>query len=316
MKIPTLIGIAVIVALIVTGALFYLRKDAPTGSDIKVTDLTVVNVSDTSATIVWQTSVPSTGSVLYGENPDPRSKQNDNRDHAQQQNRITHFVTVNNLKPKTKYFYRILNNNVSHPQTAQEFVTADKIPETDEISFSFIKPIKGTVLSTNLNPVDESLVFLKIPGAQSIATFSSTAGNFILSLKTILNENLSGLYLIASETQAQITIVKGNLKSDVKMTISDDTVNLPPIALGNNLDLTDYVTPPITAISIGQNSSVKLDFNDDNKINSLDLAILRTKSSAKSLPSKEDLDKFDITRDGVIDQSDVDSFSRSLTTGP
>lgn len=316
MKIPTLIGVALIIALIVTGVLFYMRRQTPVPSDITVTDLKVVNISDTSATVVWQTSKPVSSLLFYGENPSPNTEAADNRDRIEPQNRITHFVTLNNLKPKTKYFFKTSNGGSFFPETPQEFMTADVLPHTEEITFSFIKPIKGTVLNINLNPVDESLIFLNIPGAQELAAFSSTAGNFVVSLKTVLNEDLSQVFTIAQDTTADLIITKGGLQSRIKINISDSTVNLPPISLGNNLDLTNYVASPITTISIGQNNTVKLDFNNDNKINSLDLAILRTKSSSKTLPSAEDLAKFDITRDGIIDQNDVDSFSKSLTGRP
>lgn len=316
MKIPTLIGVALIIALIVTGVLLYFRQQAPVESDISVTDLKVVNISDTSAVIVWQTSKPVRSLVAYGESMSFNMEETDNRDRIEPQNRITHFVTLNSLKPKTKYFFKTSNEGSLFPQTPQEFITATALPKTEEISFSFIKPIKGTVLNVNLNPVEESLIFLNIPGAQKLATFSSTAGNFVISLKSVLNKDLTEVFSIAQDTSADLVITKGNLQSQVKINISDNTVNLPPISLGNNLDLTNYVSAPITAISIGQNNSVKLDFNNDNKINSLDLAILRTKSSSKTLSSAEDLAKFDITRDGIIDQNDVDSFSRSLTGRP
>lgn len=311
MKIPTLIGLAFIIALIGSFGFWFLNQGTAPGVNFEVTDLQIANISTSNATVVWQTNLPSSGKVVYGESWNLNLESSDNRDSDSPSARKTHFVTLKNLKPNTHYFYKIINNSSNYPPNPLEFKTAN-LKDSNELNFSFLKPIKGTILSTTLNPVDESLIFLKIPGAQELATFSSTAGNFILPLKLVLDQDLTKIFNIPQNTQATMVVKNNNLESKVKIVISDSTINLPPITIGTSLDLTKYVNTPITKISIQTTSPASFDFNSDGKINSLDLAILREKASSRNLPRPEDISKFDINSDGVIDLDDTEVFSKSL----
>jgi len=309
---PTLIGITLIIALIASAILYFHKKAPEKLQEVGVTDLQTVNIFATSATIVWQTEQPVIGEVVFNQSENLREEARDNRDRGQSEPRITHFVTLKNLKPNTKYFYKIKNDGVESAEKVIEFITAASPPSSNEPSFSFLKPLKGTILNTNFNPIDESLIFLTIPGAQNLATFSSTAGNFILPLKQVYTQNLDQLFTITPDTPAILVIQKGNLQSKVNILISDTTVGLPPISIGNNLDLTNYQPQPISIISIGQNIKVKLDFNNDGIINSLDLAILRGKANSKQVLSLEEQSGYDINSDGIVNQKDVDEFSKAL----
>lgn len=312
MKIPTLIGIALIIALIGSlGYWFLYMGNTIEQGNFEVSDLQTLNISNNTATVVWQTNLPAIGQVLYGESENLNLKSSDNRDIKNPVPRFTHFVTLKNLKPNTRYFYQTINSSGSYPPTLLEFTTSS-LEGFDDLSFSFLKPVKGTILNTNLNPIDESLVFLSIPGAQDLATFSSTAGNFIMPLKLVLDKNLKKVFNISSGTSAIMTVKKKNLESKVAVIISDKTVNLPPITIGTSLDLSKYAKPPISTILVGSKRQTNFDFNGDGKINSLDLAILREKATTRNLPEPEDLERFDITSDGVITQEDVDVFSKSL----
>lgn len=311
MKIPTLLGIAMVITLVALGGLYYYyAPDPKPDADFQVSNLQVVNISNTSATVVWQTSSPATGEVEFGQFEQLSEKSSDNRDRTQPQARSVHFVTLNKLKPNTSYSYKIKNNDTPYPDKALGFKTAN-IPEAKaaDLTFSFIKPLKGTVLNTNLNPIDESLIFLKIPGVQDLATFSSTAGNFILPLKSILNKELDKVFIVPPDSLADLTIIKGSFKSDVKIKISKDTINLPPIPIGANLDLTNFKSPTITKITF-KGDQIEFDFNGDSKINSLDMAILR--EAAGSARGTDTQSRFDINGDGIIDQKDIDIFSKAL----
>lgn len=313
MRIPTLVGLALLITLIVSlGLYLYYYKEQPKAADFQITNLEVVNIGRTSATIVWQTSLPTTGIVMYSRSEALSEKAEDNRDRTQSKSRLIHFVTLNNLEPNTRYIYKLKNDSEVIQKTL-DFKTANIPPTSSEdLNFSFLKPLKGTVLNTNLNPIDESLIFLEVPGAQKLATFSSTAGNFLLPLRTVLSQDLSQLFIIAPDTQANLTIINGALSSKVKILISDNTVNLPPIPIGSNLDLSNFKPQPISKIIFNLTPSTGIDFNGDGKINSLDLALLRATAKPGGLKGTG-TSKYDINSDGNIDQKDVDEFSRILT---
>lgn len=316
MKIPTLLGIALIITLIaLSGMYYYYIPRNPPGVNMQITDLKSVNISDTSAVIVWQTSSPTHGQVIYSSQFQQLSETaSDARDRVQIQPRQVHFVTINKLKPNTRYNYKIKNDGSTFPQTALEFKTANfEIPSGDDLTFSFIKPVKGTILNTNLNPISESLIFLKIPGASDLATFSSTAGNFVMPLRTVLNTGLDKLFIIPPGTAADLTIVKGALKSSIKIVLDEDTVNLPPVPIGSNLDLTHFQIQPLSKITFNNPPPSGSDFNGDSKVNSLDLAMLREAAKPGSLIGTDTRSKFDINGDGLVDQKDIEEFSRILT---
>lgn len=312
MKIPTLVGIALLITLIVSVGLFIYYRSQEKAAAFQISDVDVVNIGNTTATVVWQTATPTTGEVVYSEDETLSEKAIDNRDRRQIRSRLVHFVTINNLKPNTRYFYKVKNDLEMSPK-ALEFKTGNATEPEGDLNFSFIKPLKGTVLNTNLNPIDESLVFLKIPGAEKLATFSSTAGNFILPLKTVLSENLNQIYIIAPDSAAELSIVKGSLRSTIKIIISEDTVNLPPIAIGSNLDLTNFKPQPLANIVFGGTRASSLDFNGDGRTNSLDLALLREVAKPGGLKGT-DSSRYDVNGDGEVDQKDIDDFSRSTLT--
>ena len=313
MKIPTILGVAVIITLIALSALYYYYAPQKQENDLQISDLKVVNITDTSASVVWQTSSPSIGKVVHSQFEDLAKTASDNRDRGLDKTRLIHFVTLNDLKPNTKHYYKIKNDSHFYPQKALTFSTANIQQKTeDDLTFSFIKPLKGTVLDTNLNPTDESIIFLTIPGAQTLATFSSTSGNFVLPLKTILNNELDKIFIIESGTSADIMIVKGILKSNVKILISEENMNLPPIPIGSNLDLTNFSNKPINKISFSESPFQGMDFNSDGKVNSLDLAILREAARTPGADKTQTQSRFDINADGTINQDDIEAFSKAL----
>lgn len=315
MRIPTLLGITLLITAIASGFMYYffLRPEA-VETDAQISDLQVVNVSGNSATVIWQTSVPVIGKVMYSQSEPVSQEASDNRDRGQSKPRTVHFVTLSGLNSNTRYVFKIQNDSTIFEKTS-EFRTASA-PEAppNELTFSFIKPLKGTILNTNLNPVDESLVFVIIPGAQPLATFSSTSGNFIMPLKKVFNKELTKVLTIEPGSQAEVMALKGTIKSNVKITISDETMNLPPIPLGTNLDLENFESLPMKTITFNESKLTQsFDFNNDQKINSLDLAILREATNPRNAASIENTAKYDLNLDGIVDKSDVDLFSKKLT---
>lgn len=314
MKIPTLLGLTILIAVIASIGVyyFYLKPKAQESVSIQVNDLQVVNVFNNAVTIVWQTNEPTFGKVLYGKAEPLTSQAADNRDKSQVSGRFVHFVTINSLEPNSSYKFRVMNNESVSPE-AGEFKTAEA-QESEETVFSFNKPLKGTVLNTNLNPIDESLIFLNISGAQALATFSSTAGNFILPLRTVLNKELNELLVIESGTPAEVLIIKGGIKSNLKILLNEDNNALPPVTIGTNLDLTNYKKEPLGTINFSEAlTAISYDFNNDLRINSLDLAMLRGVAAGRNATDPENIKKFDLNFDGIINQADIDVFSKRLT---
>lgn len=313
MKIPTLLGLALLITAIALGSMIYLyqqnldQKDQSLFSPKKIE---VLNISDTSVTIVWQTDSKTTGQIIYGPSQTLDKTQTDNRDKKEIREHVVHFVTLKDLKPDTKYFYQIKSSNFLFPKKPLDFKTAKTIENSTETALN--KPIQGTVLNINLNPIDEALVFLKIEDASDLATFSSTAGNFIIPLTDLRTRDLGSYYQITREIPASLQIVKGDLISSVEITLPLNQI-LPPLTLGQNINLKDFIASESSRVKKQKELESpelvnKFDLNFDGKVNSLDLAKVIDLYNSKQKDKKADF-----SQDGVIDQKDIDIISKALS---
>lgn len=338
MKIPTLLGLALIITSISLGILIVVlnnqtvKKQRP---DFEPQNIHVVNISDTSATITWQTPTSLTGSVVYSENSNLDNFQYDNRNRGGiKLPHVVHFVTLKDLKPDTKYFYKIISlpenlskqnslyekllskitvfnpeKNFSYPDYKLDFKTGPKITDKTDTPTELTRPIKGTVLNTNLNPIDEALVYLNIKDAQDLVSFTSTSGNFIIPLKGIRMFDLKNYYQLADNTPATLVIKKGSLSSKVEFTFPLENQTLPPITIGQTINLADYIASVSAKLKTQSNltPSNKFDLNNDNKINTLDLSLV-----LQNFGKNPSLKRADLNEDGAVDQKDVDLLREVL----
>ncbi len=313
-RIPTLLGLSLLITSLVLGIGIYLYQQKTLAAQKNINtpkDIQVINLSDSQATVIWWTTSPTTGQIKYGNGDSPDQIQKDNRDLTEIANHQIHFVTLRNLIPETKYTYQIASSGFYYPDKPLTFTTAKALDES-----SPNRPLRGSVLNVNLNPIDEALVFLQINGASEMATFTSTAGNFIIPLKELRTTDLSSPFTIAPNTPATLTIKKGEKQSQVDLILPlSDKQLLPPLTLGQNINLRDLLTQtvPVKNISSTTETSLEYDLNKDSKINSLDLAIISQNKNKKiDQKSSEELKKADLNKDGIIDQADADLLVSKL----
>ena len=90
---------------------------------------------------------------------------------------------------------------------------------------------------------------------------------------------------------------------------------MPPLILGQNTDLREYIASSSSTLKLNQNKIVisnserirKFDLNLDTEVNAVDLSILLDEMSKKSKDKK-----YDFNNDGRIDQTDVELIKQSL----
>ncbi|MBI2022620.1 fibronectin type III domain-containing protein [Candidatus Daviesbacteria bacterium] len=192
MKLPTLLGLLLLLVALGLGvALYFFREDLLTKQQVVFAPLKieVANISDNSSTIIWQTQEQAFGDVLLKENSSSIEVLPDDRDGKDPKKRFTHFVTLKNLKPNTKYSFKVRNNNLHYPKDFQEFKTTSAFDK----DFREEKPVIGTVIGKDSKPVDEAVVLFKIDGATKLAVFTNPTGNFIILIKNLYTEDLSDL---------------------------------------------------------------------------------------------------------------------------
>ncbi len=303
-KIPTLLGLSLLITAIALGVFIYiyqLNLKNNQRSLYSPEEITVTNLQSDQATVTWWTETPTISQVTFAEDQNLKDIQKDNRDYTQIKERQVHFVTLRNLKPNTNYYFQVMANGIKYPDKLMSFKTAPPLEETTEN-----KPIRGSVLNTNLNPIDEALVIVQIDNAAEMTTFTSTAGNFIIPLKELRTADMSSVFKIDSPIAAKLIIKKGQIKSQVDLTLPlNESQLLPPLTLGQNINLKDLLSQ-ITPIS-KQSLPTSYDINSDGVTNSLDLAII-TQNNGKKISDLKDetAKKADLNKDEVIDKKDSD----------
>lgn len=336
-KIPTLLAIfLLLLAIILAFGLFYLFKKVNDEDKVfyEPKEIRIVNISDTSATITWQTdrevigkAIISTGSNI-NENPFSnfydwftlklniqsglKKVWSDERDGDNEQARSTHFITVSELSPNSKYYFKLKNNQYTFFDQSLEFNTAPAINEDNNSvpGSKLEQPILGIVLTRNLNPVDQALVYFQSDGSEELATYTSQTGNFIIPLRNLRTKSLDNLYDFTTKNTAKLQVIKQETQSDVTITFPIDNISLPPIVFGDDMDFRFYIASPPASIAVNDTivpTKPTLDLNKDSKINTLDLAILSQAVKQNSPDSR-----FDLNEDGKTDSDDITFLRESF----
>src|SRR3989344_4345310 len=136
-KVPVPLTIFVLIAILVFLARF-LSSNPPASkaTDKKIEKLKILNLTHSSATVVWQSQKKETGYVFYSNDPAKIDRVAlDERDIPEKkQPFMNHYVSIGGLTGGTTYFYKIISDN--------ELVTRDK-----NKPFSFKTPQPAQTIS-------------------------------------------------------------------------------------------------------------------------------------------------------------------------
>lgn len=302
-KIPTLLGLSIIIIGIITGVFLTLKEQifiSRASPDITAKNITLSNISDTEVTISWQTSAPTISFVTFGQtNPNEQTVIND-KDSSEPENKpkihLIHYVTIKNLLPKTTYQYKVITGKIA--SNVGKFTTAT--PINQQVGF---RPIIGSVLWEN-KPLEESIVYLSITNA-TLQSAQVKAGNFLIPLSQIRKTDLSDSYSLSEDTVGKLTVISEQGNTNALFNLKTSSNPLPPLKLNQDIDLTIESTP-VPASSTAQ-ELVIYDLNGDHKINAADNAIILQNFGKKGKRIKGDLNS-----DGVVDQKDLDLMTKQI----
>lgn len=294
-KIPTVLGLGIIIAGIITGVTLTLReqiftsKASPSSS---AQNITLTNLTDTEVTISWQTSIPIPSFITFGNSSPHEQTVLDDRDSKSPQPHSIHYVTLKNLLPKTTYQYKIISGKTQ--SEISEFTTA--APLSEQTGF---RPIIGPVLDKD-KPLNEGVVYLLIDDATTQSALIADSGNFLIPISQIRTADLSDLFPLTEDILAKLTIVSAKGQTNVLFPLGRFDKGLPPIKLGQDLDLTDGLTDI-------EDDLGKYDLNSDGKINTADNAII-LQNFGKDPQDK----RADLNQDGIVDQTDLDLMAKQI----
>lgn len=310
MRIPTIVGVvAILLAISLVVSLTYNQKisqglDSP---NLAPQDIQVANITDSSATVTWQTTSPTKGQVMYGSEGGPLNINSfDDRDQTPKE-RLTHFVTLSNLSPESSYQFKVGTDYNHFPDKPLTLKTSSQRSTNDSKILPLKQPIQGSVIESPQKPLDEGLVFLKISGASILATTIGESGNFLLSLKELRKQDLQGFYNLSPKTEGSLVIQKGSKSSLVQIILPPSNQPIPTIVLGQSLDLRQYPASPSARLSTLSFDDSPFDLNLDGAINSLDLAFVLDNVGKTNADKKADLNK-----DNKVNQADVDLLKKQI----
>lgn len=236
MRIPTLLALILLFTLLFLGLMLHINnktQEEKSLVDFSPLNIRFANQSPSSITIIWQSLKPTIGEIAWGETQSLGNLASDDRDIDSKTARLTHFVTIKNLKEDRSIFLKIRNGPFFYPTLPLETKTSLKVVPTN------LQPITGKILDLTGQPTDEALIFLELPNTAPIATYTSSAGNFLLPLNELKTQDLkSNFVLDENAIIGNLLVTKGSLQSRIKLNLSKVGSDLLPIVLGQDQDLT------------------------------------------------------------------------------
>lgn len=297
LKIPTLLGLAVILSSLGVGVYLTLQNQylvARATPETQPKNITISNIEDTQLTISWQTDTAVPGFVTIGPKGASMETVLDDRDQSVPLPHQTHLVTIKNLTPATTYQYRIVSG-----KNKTEITEVISAPAT--LSKNGFKAIVGSILA-NDQPLQEGIVYLAISGATIQAALVKDFGNFIIPIAKMRQDSLQGIFQPTKQTTAKITVTSPLGLATIIFNLTDEGEPLPTVKIGQQLDLT-------TSPTSSKNPDLdKFDLNNDGLINASDYALV-----LKNLGKNPKEKRADLTGDGVVDQKDLSLMSQKIS---
>jgi len=249
-RIPTVLGMILLVAgisvslwLVENGSLDISR--AAPGDQPK--DVRITNVSDTSLTVTYSTDKPVLGTLLYSDEATPDKIAIDDRD---QRSGVPgeyryHYITIKNLDPGKKYFFKIVSGENSYLDNGSPFTmtTAEKIPGSPPSQ----PPIVGKVILSDGTTPSEAVVFMNTDNSQTLSVMVKTDGSYILPLNSLRTNNLGSYVTLLDDSI--IKLLLSGIGGTSSVSVLAKQINpVPVVTLSNNYNFTISDTATDTSL--------------------------------------------------------------------
>lgn len=235
-RIPTLIGLLLIVAGIFGYFYFFQGKTAKVSSEIVPSSVKITNIADNKFSVSWTTKIATVGSVEYGVVGDKiTTKASDDRDLSDVGSYATHHVTIGGLQPDTQYAFRVLSgekttrfDNNGSPYTA----TTGPVISNTPVSVNFY----GDLMAGSSQPAGGALVYMTLPNGATNSTLSSDDGNYTFTLSTMRDSSFQDYVMYdPSATIASLLIDDSKTQTISNVSLANSTP-VPTLTLGNDED--------------------------------------------------------------------------------
>lgn len=220
-RIPQLFVVAVLAVLVFGGVLTYSFKPQQSQASVgKIEQHLDVNILQNQAGVYWKTAKPATGWVMYGESAgDITQVVRDEREVGDTKIvSVYHYALMRNLKPNTKYYYKIIVDNgvVVNPQTKLPFeiTTATR----NDVGVN-VKPAYGQVMLANGQPANGAFVLLSVENAYPLLTITKLTGEFLIPLQTIISKKTQSSIILSDSDKVNLKIIADSGESNVSSTV-------------------------------------------------------------------------------------------------
>ncbi len=182
---------------------FFSKADA----NIFPSQVKISNISEDSLTISWVTlGKAAIGFVSFGNTSNLGNSLFDDRDTDVRTARFTHYVTLKNLNPQTKYYFKIGSAGVLFDNNGMvyEAVTAP----ISETPLPLSKSIAGRVTKQDGSMPDEAIIYITTQDGYLLSGLSKS-GNWSVPLHKARNADLSKYAEFTSDEQFDLMVQTG-----------------------------------------------------------------------------------------------------------
>lgn len=241
-KLPTSLAILITVFGLISGIILVgqaqrFGKSASGGSVPK--SIKITNVNSASFIMSWTTADKTTGAISYGETSSLGEIQKDIRDkkNNNEEKFFTHFVIVDNLKPSTKYFFKVLSSGKAYDNSGKLFdinTAPVKSPADNDIA-------QGKILTPNGQPAQNTIVYLSLANTFTQAALTDSEGHWVIPLSTARTIDLQNYSSYDREAQIEEILVQGeNQTSSAILSTKNDNPS-PDITLGQTYNFSEQM---------------------------------------------------------------------------
>jgi hypothetical protein len=221
-KIPTFVGIFLLVAALISGLIFF--KDgtgvfAPRATpQTKPKNQRVTNVTDTSFTVSFYTDEETTAFVKYGqESSKLNSQAGDDRDQLSgsvKKYRL-HHITIRGLDPNQTYYYIIgTGSNSRYDNEGQPFTTKTAVKTNDPPPEA--RTVYGSVSTAGGTPAEGSIVYLSSPEAGAMSSLVKASGSWAIPLSKARTKDGKTYAQIKPQDKISLLVQGNSLKQTIE----------------------------------------------------------------------------------------------------
>lgn len=237
-KIPTLLGLILIVALI--GGLsvvvnFTQNSPIKAFKTLEPRDIRVSNITSSSFTVTWVTNEPATGMVKLNENLFSSKICFDDRDiQGKIRNYYTHSTTCKQVKPSTQYVFQIISNGKTYSNKSGVYAVYTA-PTVNQV-LSGLEPAFGMVLNQDNSPSIGALIYVTLENGQTLSGLTNETGSWLIPINVVRSEDLTRYITLTGERLTEYVTVKNQVDEATAITDSLNDSPVPTMVIGKIYD--------------------------------------------------------------------------------